>query len=137
MVTVLLLGSMACYGTVVRGGPMSQSREESDTTFNFLWGISTGHANTNCPNGIAEVEVYTPFWDYLLEPLTAGLVAAHQVNYVCAAPPQMYQPPTYYQQPYPPAPQNQQPLYPQQSMPPPQKPNGPIPQQQPDPPPAG
>jgi hypothetical protein len=82
-----LLSLAGCYNTVVRAGPVAQMEEQKQTSFNFLWGITTGTVVTpECPGGLGRVEVYLPWWDYFLMPLTIGIVSAHETEYVCSAP---------------------------------------------------
>lgn len=84
----LLLTTTGCYRTVVRTGAPEMGTSHKRTGVTFLYGMTTmDHGAIECPHGIARTETWVPWYNYILHPLTGGLISAHDAEYVCAAPP--------------------------------------------------
>jgi hypothetical protein len=94
LVASVLLSLAGCYNTVIRSGPPGQMAPVEATTFNFAWGITTAGVYTpECTSGVSKVEVYTPWWNYLLAPVTIGIVSGHITEYTCTPSAQAVAPP--------------------------------------------
>lgn len=86
VVLVLTLALSGCYRTVVRTGAPAEGPMKHSTGLTFLYGLTpVEHGAVECPNGIASAETNLAWYNFLLIPLTAGLVASTESHYVCAA----------------------------------------------------
>lgn len=85
MLLVAALPQLGCYRAIVRGGPKGAMEPESRTEFNLLWGLTDAEVDApDCPNGLARVETYLPWYSGLVQLFTLGIVTPHKVQYVCA-----------------------------------------------------
>jgi hypothetical protein len=111
-----LLGS-SCFHTLVRSStPGLAMHESSRLGWNVAWGIVRADIDApECHAGFAQVETWTPWWGFLIEAITLGILTPETAEYVCASPPQQAAAPYVVvpqQQAYPPAPAPQYPAYP-------------------------
>ncbi len=89
--TVFALGFVlstftGCYMSRVVA-PGRAGTKHSDTGFSFFWGITkTTHGAVECPYGLQEVTHYWPWYSYILQGITLGIVSPIKREYVCAEP---------------------------------------------------
>lgn len=131
---VALLGS-SCFHTLVRSGmPGMAMQETSRVGWNVAWGIVRADIDApECHHGLAQVETWTPWWGFLIEAITIGILTPEEAEYSCAAPPQQAAAPYVVvpqQQAYPPAPA----AYPAYPPPPPAPVHQAVPASLPPPP---
>jgi hypothetical protein len=81
---LLLCGG--CFGGAVRTGTGNPgSVKEKDTGVSWLWGLTETETTANhCRNGLSEVEVYWPWWGFIPQVLTLGIVTPITKVYRCS-----------------------------------------------------
>lgn len=84
LVIVLLAG---CFGGAVSSAA-GKGTTESRIGVSLFWGLTTTRTQAvECQNGLAEVEVYWPWWSAMfISPLTAGIITPIKKVYTCTAP---------------------------------------------------
>lgn len=87
LATFLLQG---CFSSVVRAtGPAGS--EHSSAGASLFWGITTPtHGATQCANGLREVEMYRPWYSYLVAVVTLGIVTPITSRWECMGAPAGY-----------------------------------------------
>lgn len=77
---VLLQG---CFSSIVRAAGPSGSRHSSAGA-SLFWGITTPtHGAKQCPAGLKEVEMYRPWYSYLVAVVTLGIVTPITSEWEC------------------------------------------------------
>ncbi len=81
VLTALLL--QGCFSSIVRANGPSGSRHSSAGA-SLFWGITTPtHGATQCTNGLKEVEMYRPWYSYLIALITIGIVTPITREWEC------------------------------------------------------
>ena len=81
---VLAVGLLqGCFSSVVRAtGP--HGTQHSSGGASLFWGISTPtHGATECSNGLKEVQMYRPWYSYLVALITLGIVTPITSQWEC------------------------------------------------------
>lgn len=82
-----------CFSSIVRATGPSGS-QHSSMGASLFWGITTPvHGATECQYGLKEVEMYRPWYSYLLATITLGIVTPITSTWECMGPPQGAPPP--------------------------------------------
>ena len=81
---VLLQG---CFSSVVRAnGPRGERYSSAGAS--LFWGITTPtHGAKQCPNGLREVEMWRPWYSYLVALVTVGIVTPITSEWECMGTP--------------------------------------------------
>jgi len=79
----VLLTSSGCFMSRVTAPGLIGTRHE-DTGFSLFWGITrTDHGAVECVAGLQEVTTYWPWYSYLLQAVTLGIVSPIKREYTC------------------------------------------------------
>ena len=78
-----MLSLQGCFSSAVRASGPSGSRHSSAGA-SLFWGITTPtHGATQCTNGLKEVEMYRPWYSYLVALVTIGIVTPITSQWEC------------------------------------------------------
>ncbi|MGV3625926.1 MAG: hypothetical protein ACO1OB_34270 [Archangium sp.] len=76
-----------CFSSVVRAnGPRGERYSSAGAS--LFWGITTPtHGAKQCPNGLREVEMWRPWYSYLVSLVTIGIVTPITSEWECMGSP--------------------------------------------------
>jgi hypothetical protein len=85
LLVLTLLGATACYTAGVVSPAARGVKRQTDHGVILLWGMwqSKTHAD-ECREGLAEAATWTPWYGYIVGPITAGLLHPVVKGYTCA-----------------------------------------------------
>lgn len=81
-VVALLSG---CYRSVINTGARGDGQTRKGGGLSFIYGltpVTTGAVE--CPYGLARAESFSAWYNFILVPITGGLVSGIQTEYECA-----------------------------------------------------
>ena len=85
LLCLLLAAGSACYTAGVLSPAPKGIKRQSDHGVILFWGMwgSTTKA-TECRDGLSEVATSTPWYGYIVAPITLGIAHPVQKSYTCA-----------------------------------------------------
>jgi hypothetical protein len=85
LLTLALVGSSACYTAGVVSPANRGVKEQTDHGTIWFWGMmSSIHEANECRDGLAEVRTSTPWYGYIVAPITLGIAHPVKKSYTCA-----------------------------------------------------
>lgn len=87
LVLALSMLLQGCFSSVVRAsGPSGKTYSSAGAS--LFWGITTPtHGATQCQYGLKEVEMWRPWYSYLVAGITLGIVTPITSSWECMGPP--------------------------------------------------
>jgi hypothetical protein len=85
LAALLLLATSACYTARVSSPVPPGVKRQTDHGTIWFWGMWASETDaTECRAGLAEVETSTPWYAYIVIPMTAGIAHPVKKSYTCA-----------------------------------------------------
>ena len=86
VIALLVLGAgSACYTAGVISPAPAGVKRQSDHGVIWFWGMWRSETDASeCRAGLAEVSTYTPWYGYIVAPITAGIAHPVVKSYSCA-----------------------------------------------------
>lgn len=82
---VAVIALSGCYHVSVRGGPRSAIPADTRTSWNIFWGAVDATTDlADCPQGMAAVTAWQPWWGFIPELLTLGFASPWRIEYICS-----------------------------------------------------
>jgi hypothetical protein len=86
ILTAALVWVSGCYGASITTPAHSTGAQHRDTGVSWFWGLTTtGTHATQCRNGLAYAHTYFPWWAYVVQFFTLGVVTPITKVYTCVA----------------------------------------------------
>ncbi|MEN8162254.1 MAG: hypothetical protein ABFS41_19440 [Myxococcota bacterium] len=80
-----LLGTSACYTARVHSPVPPGVKRQNDHGTIWFWGMMRSETDAvECRAGLADVETSTPWYGYIVAPITLGLAHPVKKSYTCA-----------------------------------------------------
>jgi hypothetical protein len=85
LLALALVSSSACYTAGVISPAPPGVKRQSDHGVIWFWGMWRSETSADeCRAGLAEVETSTPWYGYIVSPITLGIAHPVKKSYTCA-----------------------------------------------------
>ena len=85
LAALLLAASTACYTARVASPVPPGVKRQTDHGTIWFWGMMRSETSADeCRAGLAEVETSTPWYGYIVSPITLGIAHPVKKSYTCA-----------------------------------------------------
>ena len=85
LLALALLGVSACYTAAVTSPAPPGVKRQSDHGVILFWGMWRSETSADeCRSGLAEVSTWTPWYGYIVTPITLGIAHPVVKSYSCA-----------------------------------------------------